>query len=323
MTARMLAAAGFTVGVPLGLAGWLALVERLLRPLGRRAADRLRPWAWLTPGVVLLAVFLVHPLVSTLLLSTRDATSTASRGLGNFGYVLASAEVRSALRNNLLWLVLLTGGCLAVGLLVAILADGTRYESAAKAAVVLPTAISFVAGAVIWRSMYDYRPPGSAQTGTLNAVLITLTGHDPVSWLVDTSTNNGALVAVGIWMTTGFATVLLSAALKGVPAELVEAARMDGAGPWRTFRHVVLPEIAPALTVVATFLAVTAFKAFDVIYVLTNGSYDTDVIANVMYRELFVRQDYGHASAIAVLLLVVALPVLAMTLRGRRREVFR
>lgn len=323
MTSRILVAAGFTAGVPLALAGWLALSERLLRSRGRRTAGRVRPWAWLAPGLVLLLVFLVYPLVNTLLLSTRDARSTRFVGLGNFSAVLGGAEVRAALRNNLLWLVLLTAGCLGIGLLVAVLADRVRYERVAKAAVVLPTAVSFVAGAVVWRSMYAYRPAGAAQTGTLNAALVAVTGHDPVSWLVDTRTNNAALIAVGVWMTTGFAAVVLSAALKSVPAELVEAARMDGAGPWRVFRHVVLPELAPTIVVVTTFLAITAFKAFDVIYVLTNGSYGTDVIANVMYRELFVRQDNGHASAIAVLLLAVALPVLALTVRAQRREVLR
>jgi alpha-glucoside transport system permease protein len=322
MTTRVLGALTFTVGVPVGLVGWLWLVERLLRPLGRRSAARLRPWAWLAPGGALIGVFLLYPLANTLLLSTRDATSTGFRGLGNFSYVLGSAEVRSALRNNVLWLVLLTGGCLLVGLVVAVLSNETRYEPVAKAAVVLPTAVSFVAGAVVWRSMYDYRPPGTAQTGTVNAAFTAATGRDPVSWLVDTRTNTAALILVGIWMTAGFATVVLSAALKGVPGELLEAARMDGAGSWRVFRHVVLPELVPTLALVTTFLGITAFKSFDIVYVLTNGSYGTDVIANVMYRELFVRSDYGHAAAIAVLLLVVALPVLAVNLRvGRGQEV--
>ena len=321
MGTRVATALAFTVGVPFGLVGWLWLVERLLRPLGRRAAARIRPWAWLVPGGGTVVVFLLYPLLNTLLLATRNADSTGFRGLGNVSYVLGSAEVRGALRNNVLWLVLLTAGCLLVGLLVAVLSNETRYEAVAKAAVVLPTAVSFVAGAVIWRSMYDYRPPGAAQTGTLNALYTSTTGHDPVSWLVDTGTNTPALILVGIWMTAGFATVMLSAALKGVPPELVEAARMDGAGSWRVFRHVVLPELMPTLALVTTFLGITAFKSFDIVYVLTNGSYGTDVVANVMYRQLFVDADYGHAAAIAVLLLVLALPVLAVNLRlGRGQE---
>ena len=319
---RIVTALAFTAGVPLALVGWLWLVERLLRPLGRRRAGQLRPWAWLAPGALLIGVFLAYPLINTLLLSTRDATSSHFVGLANFTEVLGSGDVRGALRNNILWLVLLVGGCLLAGLLVSVLADGTRYESVAKAAVVLPTAVSFVAGAVVWRAMYDYRPPGTAQTGTLNAALVAATGHDPVSWLVNTRTNNAALIVVGIWMTAGFAVVVLSAAVKNVPRELVEAAKVDGAGPLRVFRHVVLPELIPTIVLVVTFLGITAFKSFDVVYVLTNGSYGTDVIANVMYRELFVSSDYGHASAIAVLLLIIAMPVLLVNLRiGRGREV--
>src|SRR5829696_1823228 len=177
MMPRIAAALAFTAGVPLVLVGWLWLVERLLRPLDRRTANRLRPWAWLTPGVVLVGVFVAYPLVNTLLLSTRDATSSHFVGTANFTGVLGSEEVRGALRNNILWLALLVGGCLLTGLVVAVLADGTRYESVAKAAVVLPTAVSFVAGAVVWRSLYDYRPPGTVQTGTLNAVLTATTGQ--------------------------------------------------------------------------------------------------------------------------------------------------
>jgi len=319
--ARIAVALAFTGGVPLTLVGWLWLVERLLRPLDRRRAAQLRPWAWLAPGALLIGVFLAYPLVNTLLLSSRDAKSSRFVGLVNFAEVLGSGEVRGALRNNVLWLVLLVGGCLLAGLLVAVLADGTRYEPAAKAALVLPTAVSFVAGAVVWRSMYDYRPPGTAQTGTLNAALAAV-GEDPVSWLVNTRTNNPALIVVGIWMTAGFAVVVLSAAVKSVPRELVEAANVDGAGSWRVFRHVMLPELVPTIVLVVTFLAITAFKSFDIVYVLTNGSYGTDVIANVMYRELFVSSNYGHASAIAVLLLIVAMPVLLVNLRiGRGREV--
>jgi alpha-glucoside transport system permease protein len=315
------AALAFTVGVPAALVGYLWVVERVLRRAGRRVAARLRPWAWLAPALVLLGVFLLYPFVNTVLLSTRDAVSQRSVGWDNYAYVLGSAEVRDSLRNNVLWVALLTLGCLAVGLLVAVLTDKVRYESAAKAVVVMPTAISFVAGAIIWRFMFDYRPPGLPQTGTLNAAL-TAVGGQPVAWLVDTRTNNAALIGVGVWMTAGFATVVLSAAIKGIPHELVEAARVDGAGPLQVFRYIVLPGLRPTLVVVATLLAISALKAFDIVYVLTNGNFGTNVIANVMYKELFVSRDYGHASAIAVLLVVLMLPVLVLNLAGaRRREV--
>lgn len=317
-TTRVLAALAFTAAVPALLLGWLWLVGRLEAVLPHRLHRRLLPWLWLAPALAPVGVFLAWPLANTVWLSLRDAGSGAWAGIDNYRYLATSAEVHTALRNNLLWLALLTGGCLAVGLLVAVLTDRVRYEAVAKAAVVLPTAIPFVAGAVIWRFMYQYRPPGLPQTGTLNAVL-TAAGAAPVAWLVDTRTNNAALIAVGVWMTAGFATVILSAALKAVPAELHEAARIDGAGPWQAFRHVTLPQLRPAVVVTATLVAVSAFKAFDIVYVMTNGNYRTDVIANLMYRQLFVDQDYGRASAIAVLLTLLAVPVLLVNARATRR----
>ncbi|MFC0529502.1 carbohydrate ABC transporter permease [Phytohabitans kaempferiae] len=316
---RILAALAFTVAAPVVVLGWLWLVGRLEAVVPHRLQRRLVPWLWLAPALVPVGVFLAWPLANTVWLSLRDAGSRSWAGLDNYRYLVTSGEVHTALRNNLLWLVLLTGGCLVVGLAVAVLTDRVRYESLAKAAVVLPTAIPFVAGAVIWRFMYQYRPPGLAQTGTLNAVL-TAVGAAPVAWLVDGRTNNAALIGVGVWMTAGFATVILSAALKAVPPELHEAARIDGAGPWQAFRHVILPELRPAIVVTATLVAVSAFKAFDIVYAMTNGNYRTDVIANLMYRQLFVDQDYGRASAIAVLLTLLAAPILLVNARATRRS---
>jgi alpha-glucoside transport system permease protein len=317
--ARILLAAGFTVGAPLALLGWLALAERVTSMAPRRRASVLRPALWLLPALSMVGAFLVWPLLNTGILSFRNAAGDGWRGLDNYRYLATDPGVHSALRNNVLWLVLLVAGCTFIGLLVATLSDAVRYESVAKAVIVAPIAISFVCGAVIWRFMFAYQPPGLPQTGTLNAVYTTVTAAQPVAWLVNQSTNNLALVVVGIWMTTGFATIILSAAIKSVPPELSEAARMDGASGWQIFRNVTIPHIRPTITVVATLLAVMALKAFDVVYVMTNGNYDTDVIANVMYRQLFIARDYGKASAVAVLLTVVALPIVAVNARSSRR----
>ncbi|WP_433046275.1 carbohydrate ABC transporter permease [Dactylosporangium sp. CS-033363] len=319
-TTALVLAVAVTAGAPLAVLGYLAGVERLLALLPVTAGGRARPWAWLLPPLALVAIFLVYPMINTVVLSLRDATSRRWVGLANYRAMLSSDELLDALRNNALWLVLLTCGCLVAGLLIAVLADRVRYEVAAKSVVVLPTAVSFVAGAVIWKFMYDYQAPGFPQTGTLNALLTGLTGADPVPWLVDTHTNNAALIAVGVWMTTGFATVVISAALKEVPADQIEAARLDGAGSLQIFRYVVLPHLRPTLVVVATLLAIGALKAFDAVYVMTNGNYHTDVIANVLYRQLFVNGDYGRASAVAVLLAALVLPVLVLNIRALRRE---
>lgn len=317
---RVLQAGLFVVATPVLLLGWLHLADKVGAAVPRRMRRSVTGWLWLTPALALLAVYLAGPMAYTVVLSFRDARSRAWRGLANYRYVVGDTEVHAAMRNNLLWLVLLTGGCLVVGLLVATLAGRVRYEALAKTAVVLPTAIPFVAGAIVWRFMYQYQPPGLSQTGTVNAVWTAVTGQAPVAWLVDGRTNNTALVAVGVWMTAGFATVVLSAALKSIPPELTEAATVDGAGPWQVFRYVTLPQLRPAMVVTATLLAISAFKAFDIVYVMTNGNYGTDVIANLMYRQLFVNQDYGRASAIAVLLLAVAVPILVLNARTARAE---
>jgi alpha-glucoside transport system permease protein len=313
-------AALFVIGAVVLLLGWLWLAERIAARVPRRSRRAVLGWLWLIPAVIPVACYLAWPLVNTVVLSVRDTRARHWAGSANYRYLLDDAAVHGALRNNLLWLVLLTGACLAVGLLVATLADRVRYEPIAKAVVVLPTAIPFVAGAVVWRFMYQYQPPGLPKTGTVNAVWTGLTGAAPVAWFVDTRTNNVALIVVGIWMTTGFATVILSAALKSVPAELRDAARVDGAGGWQVFRYVSLPHVRPTITVTATLLAITAFKAFDIVYVMTNGNYGTDVIANLMYRQLFVDQNYGRASAIAVLLAAVAVPILLLNAKAARAE---
>jgi alpha-glucoside transport system permease protein len=319
---RIIAAVAFVAGVGAGLLGWLWLAERITGRLPLRWRRRLLGPLWLAPAAVMMGIYLLWPLVNTVVLSLRDRTSTSWRGLENYAFLARDEQVHAALANNLFWLVLLTGGCLAVGLLVATLADRVRYEALAKAAVVAPTAIPFVAGAVIWRFMYQYQPPGLPQIGTLNAAWTSTTGQDPLAFLVDERTNNAALIGVGIWMTTGFATIILSAALKSVPAELREAAIVDGANSRQTFRYVILPQLRPAIIVTATLLAISAFKAFDIVYVMTNGNFATDVLANLMYRQLFLNQDYGRASAIAVLLAVAAIPVLIVNARNaRRREV--
>jgi alpha-glucoside transport system permease protein len=312
-------AAAFTIGVPLALLGWLWLSERMSRRMPRRWAAALRPVLWLLPAVGIVAVFLLWPLIYTGILSFRNAASSKWDGLANYRYLATDPDLHGALKNNVLWLVLLVTGCTIIGVIVATLANAVRYESLVKAIIVAPVAISFVCGAVIWRFMFDYEPPGQPQTGTLNAAYTGLTGKAPIAWLVNQTTNNPALILVGIWMSTGFATVILSAAIKSVPDELLEAARVDGASAWQAFRAITLPHIAPTVTVVATLLAVMALKAFDIVYVMTNGNYGTDVIANVLYRDLFINQDYGRASAVAVLLTVLAIPIALINARSSRR----
>ena len=319
MDSRIVTALGMLLGVPLVLAGYIVLGERLvgLLPIGTRS--RARPWIWVGPVLAFLTFFLIYPTINTAYLSVLDATSTNYIGLNNYIYIFTRSDMLNTLKNNLFWLIFLTLFTVMLGLLIAVLFDRVRYESAAKALVFIPMAISFVAAGVIWRLMYDYQPPGRPQTGTLNAVVTTL-GGTPVPWLVDRTTNTPALIWVGVWMWTGFAMVILSAGLKSIPKEVLEAAQVDGATGWQVLRRITVPMMSSTIAVVATTMIIFALKAFDFVYVLTSGNFGTDVIANRMYKEMFNFNDYGRASAIAIVLLLATIPVMFINIRRFREQ---
>jgi alpha-glucoside transport system permease protein len=301
--------------------GYIVAAEAAITRLPPGRQSRVRPWMWLAPALVLMAVFLVYPAVQTLYLSLLGPRSDSFAGLRNYVFALTSPEMRPALRNNLLWLVAFTAGTVGFGLAMAVLADRVRYEAAVKSALFFPMAISFVAAGVIWKFVYEFRPGGTPQVGLLNALLVGLVpGFQPVAWLVHPALNNLALIAVGIWVWVGFCLVILSAALKAIPAELLEAARVDGAGEGAVLARVILPLLGPTITVTATTMVIFALKAFDVVYVMTNGNFGTDVIANRMYKEMFNFRDFGRASAIAVLLFVATVPAVVANIRRFGRQ---
>ncbi len=252
-------------------------------------------------------------------LSLFNASSTKFVGVDNYVFFFTNSGTLISLRNNLLWLVFLTLFTVTFGLLFAVLFDRVSYEAAAKALVFLPMAISFVAAAIIWKLMYDYQPAGRPQTGTLNA-LVSLTGGQPVPWLIDQTTNNPALIWVGIWMWTGFALVILSAGLKSIPDEIIEAARVDGATEFQILRSITVPMMGSTIAVVATTMIINALKAFDIVYVLTSGNFNTDVIANRMYKEQFIFSNTGRSSAIALILLLAIVPVMLYNIRRFREQ---
>lgn len=314
----MLAAA---LGAVALVVGYLAASEWLLARVPGRTARRVRPWFWVGPALAFLSVFLVYPMLSTIVTSLLGATGERFVGLANYAYVFSNDATVSAMRNNLLWLVFFTGGGVLFGLVVAILADRVSYGGVAKTIMFMPMAISNVAAGVIWRFMYDYRPPGLPQTGTVNAALGSVVpGFEPVAWLINPLTNNGALIFVGIWIIAGFCMVILSAGLRGIPEEILEASRVDGATEWQAFARIMLPLLAPTVVVVATTMVINALRIFDIVYVMTNGNYGTDVIANQMYKQLFLARDLGRASAIAVVLLVAIVPVMVMNVRRYRAQ---
>jgi alpha-glucoside transport system permease protein len=319
MDERLITALIVVIGVPGVLFGYILLTERLLMLAPDRLRVRLRPWVWLGPALAFLGVFLVYPTIYTLYLSFLDKFSKEFVGLDNYVYFLTTGDTLIALRNNVIWLVLLTFLAVGGGLLIAILVDRVRYESIAKSIIFVPLAISFVGAGVIWKFMFDFRPPGQPQTGTLNGI-VGAAGIDPIPWLINAPGNTIALIVVAAWIWTGFCMVILSGALKGISTELLEAARVDGANELQVFRGITLPLLLPTIAVVATTMVITSLKAFDIVYVMTNGAFDTEVIANRMIKELFSFGQPGRASATAIVLLLMIIPVMAINIRRFRAQ---
>ena len=226
----------------------------------------------------------------------------------------------TALRNNVFWVVLFTACTVGIGLVLAVMLDRVRYEKILKSVIFVPAAISMVGASIIWKFVYAFRPEGMPQIGILNAIVVAL-GGKPIGWLIQRPwINNICLIIVGIWIWTGFCMVILSAAYKNIPKQLMEAARIDGANEWQVFHRVVLPLLVPTVAVVGTTMVVTVLKIFDIVYVMTNGNFSTEVIANRMYKEMFNYFNYGRASAIAVVLLILIVPFMVLNIRRFTRQ---
>jgi len=294
------------------------------------------PWFFIIPALTLIAVYIAYPLVNTLILSLRNSDSTqwassACRAgqacwgvFENYRYALTSNSMLTAFRNNILWLVIMVPGVTAIGLLVATLVDRVKYEAIAKSLIFMPMVISFVGAGIIWGFIYDYPvnpdSPSAPIIGLLNAVVVGL-GGKPVPWLQSPPiVNNLALILVGVWLYTGFSMTILSASIKSVPDELLEAARIDGANEWQVFWRIMFPIIIPTVTVVLTTLTIFTLKLFDLIYVMTGGNYSTDVIANRMYMEMYVNFETGRSAAIAIILLILIIPVLVINVRRFQQQ---
>ncbi|MEJ5241255.1 MAG: sugar ABC transporter permease [Anaerolineales bacterium] len=280
---------------------------------------RLVPWLYLAPALVIMLIFIVFPVFNTISLSLKDKTGTRSAEVScvagepcwgkfeNYRYALTHPEMTQALRNNALWLLLMVPGTVIVGLLFALLADRVPYESLAKSIIFMPMAISFVGAGVIWRFVYHIESGGGKQIGLLNALLLKL-GANPVAFLSNPAINNYALMVVGVWLWAGFCMTVLSAAIKGLPSDVLEAARVDGTNEWQLFWRIILPMIAPTLLVVTTTMVINVLKIFDIVFVMTGGNFGTEVIANRMFK--LIVTDTGRSMAITVLLIVLTIPMM-------------
>lgn len=301
----------------LGVGGVWALfvsANRVVDLLGR-FAERIRPLVFVGPAVALLGFALVYPAISTIVTSLREDGGAAD----NYRFAFTDPDMLVAFRNNVLWLFVGTAASVLIGLLFAALVDRVKREAFAKTFIFLPLAISLVGASVIWRFVYAWRPEGEPQIGVVNAVGSAL-GAEPVPWLQTPPVNTFALIAIMIWLQTGFAMVVLSAALKGVPVELIEAARIDGASEPQLFFKVVLPSIRGAILTVATAIFIAILKVFDIVFVMTGGRFDTEVVANRMFTEMFKFRNFGRASALAVVLMIVVVPFMVLNIRNMRRQ---
>ncbi|MFG1660418.1 carbohydrate ABC transporter permease [Micromonospora chersina] len=289
-------------------------------PLPRRRKPREGAIAvfFLLPTLLFLLVGLVVPAIRTTLLSFMDKDSSNWVGLDNYAWMFSEDSIIRVLINSLIWVLLVPLVATAFGLIYAVLVDKARFESVAKSLIFLPMAISFVGAAIIWKFVYAYRGDGD-QIGLLNQIVVSL-GGEPKQWLLESPLNTFLLIVIMVWIQAGFAMVVLSAAIKAIPADIVEAARLDGVSPWQMFWQITMPSIRPAVIVVVVTLSIATLKVFDIVRTATNGNYDTSVIANEMYNQAFRYGEPGQGSALAVFLFVLVIPIVIYQIRNLRQQ---
>ncbi|MFJ6198622.1 carbohydrate ABC transporter permease [Micromonospora sp. NPDC092111] len=290
-------------------------------PLPRRRKPREGLFAlfFLLPTLLLLTIGLVVPAIRTTLLSFMDAGGDNWVGLRNYGWMFSEDSIVRVLINTLIWVLLVPLVATSFGLLYAVMVDKARFEAVAKSLIFLPMAISFVGASIIWKFVYAYRSEDQEQIGLLNQIMVSL-GGEPKQWLLESPLNTFLLIVIMVWIQAGFAMVVLSAAIKAIPADIVEAARLDGVSPWQMFWQITMPSIRPALIVVVVTLSIATLKVFDIVRTATNGNYDTSVIANEMYNQAFRYGQNGQGSALAVFLFVLVIPIVIYQIRNLRQQ---
>jgi alpha-glucoside transport system permease protein len=312
------------VAILVGLGGVFFLywsMNRVVDLLSERYREAVRPYIFVGPALVIMSVFLVYPVINTILISFKDARGEEFIGFANFKFVFTDASMLRAIRNTAGWVILVPLFAVSIGLTFATLADRLRRgEAVAKSLIFLPMAISFAGASVTWRLIYSFRPEGfGSNIGLLNGIMIGV-GQEPVSWIDAQPWNNLLLMVIMVWMQTGFAMVVLSAAIKAIPDEILEAARIDGASELQVFRRIIVPTILPTIAVVTTYMVINAMKVFDIIFVMTGGQFGTEVIAERMIRWFFISAHDGRGAAIAVVLFLAIVPIMIWNIRRFREE---
>jgi alpha-glucoside transport system permease protein len=305
------------------LASFFAVLLIVFYLAGRtrgRLQSGLARLVFLGPAAVLLIVGLVIPAVQTFLLSFKNDGSTKWVGLKNYEWIFTTPDNRTFLINTVLWIIIAPVASTALGLLLALLLDRMRRESIPKSLIFMPMAISFVGASIIWGLGYEYRDPAETQVGLLSQVCIWLGIDNPPNWLLWQPWNNFLLMIIMIWIQVGFAMVVLSAAIKAIPTDVIEAAMIDGAAGRKLFGYVTVPMIRGTLVVVLTTIMIAVLKVFDIVRVMTNGNFGTQIVANEMYAQSFVQFNYGRGSALAVVLFVGVIPLVIYNIIQLRKE---
>jgi alpha-glucoside transport system permease protein len=293
------------------------ITDNLVSLLPASVREGVRPFVFVGPALVILGVYLVYPAVRTVYLGFFSADSSTFVGLENYIFALTNPEMLIVLRNNIMWLLFVTSFVVGLGLVISVMVDRVRWESIAKSIIFLPMAISAVGASVIWKFVYSFQPIPRPQIGLLNAIWVAL-GGDPQGWLILMPWNNFFLMFIMVWILTGFAMVVLSSAIKGVPSELLEAARIDGANEIQIFLGVIVPYIRGTIITITTTVIIMVLKVFDIVFVMTSGQFETQVIANRMFQEMFTFRNAGRASALAIILLIAVTPVMIYNVRNMR-----
>jgi alpha-glucoside transport system permease protein len=313
------------IAVILGVVGavlFFFVLDRLVNLLPKGTAEKVRPFVYIAPALFLLGLYLVYPTVVTIINSFKDRLSQNWVGFDNYVDLATDDSLREVLFNNVLWIIVVPLGTVAIGLAVAVLADRLRgrSENLAKSVIFMPMAISMVGASTIWGFVYAYTA-GAGTIGLLNGIWVALGGEEQV-WLQKStfSINDFLLMVILIWLQAGFSMVLLSAAIKNVPDETLEAARIDGATEWQIFWRVIIPQIRSTIVVILTTVTILTLKIFDIVYTTTRGNFGTDIVPNRFVTELLQNRNYGLASVLVVLIIIATIPIMVINLRRIREE---
>ncbi|TCQ11979.1 maltose ABC transporter membrane protein /trehalose ABC transporter membrane protein /sucrose ABC transporter membrane protein [Rhizobium sp. PP-F2F-G36] len=285
-----------------------------------RISNAIRPWLFLFPALFAMTIYLVYPVIESVWLSFHDRAGQNFVGGANYAWMINDGEFRQSIFNNFLWLLVVPALATFFGLIIAALTDRIWWGNIAKTLIFMPMAISFVGASVIWKFIYDYRAAGTEQIGLLNAIVTSL-GFEPQAWVTIPLWNNFFLMAILVWIQTGFAMVILSAALRGIPEETVEAAVIDGANGFQIFFKIMIPQIWGTIAVVWTTITILVLKVFDIVLAMTNGQWQTQVLANLMFDWMFRGGgDFGRGAAIAVVIMLLVVPIMIWNIRNAAKE---